>query len=521
MRRAACAALRRVVCSALGVLFGLALGTAPGAAPARAQAPRPAALPGVPPRPAPARDSLAALTFDAFARQVAVAHPLARQAALARGQAREELRAARGAFDPTVRATVDRKTFLGTAYYNYAEAELKLPTPFGSDVKLGYERALGRYIAGDRRTGDPLDAAANPGIVKLGFSVPLGQRILTDERRNALAQARALQGVAEADQAAALNKLLLDAAKAYAAWYEADRRRSVAREGVALAEFRLRAVRARVARGEAAPIDTVEAGLEVQRRTVQRYEAEQAYYGAALDVANYLWDARGDPLDLAPGTVPSLRGLEAEPVDSARLPAWLARAARRHPDVLKVAGRVAQAEAQRLFVAQQAIPFAELSVNAVTAQDNLGALTRSGRVGGLNRDNYVLGGTFQSPLLFRKERARSAIAEQRLDQQRVELARVRRGVALDVREAVFALATTHAVLELQRQAVRQARQLLAGEQRRFENGESQLLVVNLRERLVLDEELKLASLEAKYAASRAALAVALGEPGVLPRDAGG
>jgi outer membrane protein TolC len=85
-----------------------------------------------------------------------------------------------------------------------------------------------------------------------------------------------------------------------------------------------------------------------------------------------------------------------------------------------------------------------------------------------------------------------------------------------VRQAVFDLSTTYAVLELQRSAVAQARQLLRGEQRRFENGESQLLIVNLRERLVLDEALKLASLEAKYAANRAALAVALGEPGVLP-----
>jgi outer membrane protein TolC len=295
----------------------------------------------------------------------------------------------------------------------------------------------------------------------------------------------------------------------------------VAREGVALAEFRLRAVRARVARGEAAPIDTVEALLEVQRRQVQRYEAEQAYYGAAVDVANFLWapgetpsDAR--PLELAERTVPTLRGLEAEPVDSARLPRWLALAAERHPDVRKVAARVDQAEAQRLFVRQQAIPFAELSVNSVAAQDNFGALAQGGRLGGLNRDNYVVGGTFRSPLLFMKERARSAIADQRLGAQTLDLARARRGVELDVRQAVFDLSTVHAVLVLQRGAVRQARQLLAGEQRRFENGESQLLVVNLRERLVLDEELKLASLEAKYAGTRAALAVALGAPGVLP-----
>jgi outer membrane protein TolC len=514
--------LRALAVAALGALV---------AAPAAAQRPAPpagppAAEPAPARRPAPAAraDSAAALTFAEFYRQVLAAHPVARQAALARTQAREELRVARGAFDPSLTAAVDRKTFAGTLYYNYAEAELKIPTPVGSDVKIGYERALGRYISGDRRTGDPLNAAVNPGIFKVGFSVPVGQRLITDERRNALVQARALQTAAEADQNAAVNKLLLDAAKTYARWYEGDRRRGVAREGVALAEFRLRAVRARVARGEAAPIDTVEALLEVQRRQVQRYEAEQAYYGAAVDVANFLWapgetpsDAR--PLELAERTVPTLRGLEAEPVDSARLPRWLALAAERHPDVRKVAARVDQAEAQRLFVMQQAIPFAELSLNSVAAQSAFGATPPAGTQYGFNRENVVVGGTLRTPLLFMKERGRFAIADQRLDQQQLERARVRRAVELDVRQSVFDLSTTFAVLELQRMAVQQARQLLVGETRRFEAGESQLLTVNLRERLLLEEELKLASLEAKYASARASLAVSIGEPAVL--SAGG
>jgi len=62
---------------------------------------------------------------------------------------------------------------------------------------------------------------------------------------------------------------------------------------------------------------------------------------------------------------------------------------------------------------------------------------------------------------------------------------LRRAVELDVRQSVFDLSTTFAVLELQRMAVQQARQLLVGETRRFEAGESQLLTVNLRERLLL------------------------------------
>lgn len=219
-----------------------------------------------------------------------------------------------------------------------------------------------------------------------------------------------------------------------------------------------------MARGEAAPIDTVKAQLEVQRRTVQRYEAEQAYYGRRSTWAT----------------------------TSGR------RAARRHLDVRKVVGRVDQAEAQRLCSSRSRRSRSRSCRSAWWWRLTSSACA-SMTLGGIDRDNDVLGSTVKSPLRFMKARARRAIADQRLDQQRLELARVRRGVELNVREAVFALSVTHAVLELPRQAVRQSRQLLAGEQRRFENGESQLLVVNLRE--------------------RAALAVALGESAVVPEDA--
>ena len=70
---------------------------------------------------------------------------------------------------------------------------------------IGVPREL---FAGEKRVATVPDVVEK--LIKLGFSVPLGQRLLTDERRVALAQARALQTVAEADQAAALNKLLLD-----------------------------------------------------------------------------------------------------------------------------------------------------------------------------------------------------------------------------------------------------------------------------------------------------------------------
>ena len=464
--------------------------------------------PAAPPPPAAGRpDSARAFGFEEFARQVRAHHPVARQARLSAQQAGEEVRVARGAFDPTVSAGWDRKKFGGTEYYDYMSAALKVPTPLGADLKVGYERAAGRYISPDRRTPER-------GLLTAGLSIPLGQRLLTDERRNALAVARALRGVADADRAAAVNKLLLGAAKDYGRWYEASRRVVVSEEGVALAEFRLRAVRARVVNGDAAAIDTVEALVELQRRQVQAAEAAQSAFATTLAVTAYLWDPRGAPADLPAGAEP-VASLGAAGVDEgpAAVAALVARAERQHPDVRKVDGRVEQAVQQRRFALQQVIPFAEAELSSIG--DRQGQSLDSPLAAD---DDYKAGFTARTPLLFMKERGRLNAASLRLESQEVELARVRREIGYAVRVAVNDLATTGRLLGIQRATVAQARLLRDGEQRKFENGESTLFLVNARERLVLDEQLKLAALEAKALSARAELAVSVGDAGELVGD---
>lgn len=449
-------------------------------------------------------DSACTLTFERYYGEVAANHPVVRQARLLAEQARAELLAARGAWDPTVSASLASKTFGGREYYDYAEAALRIPTPIGADIKVGYERNVGTYASDDIRT-------SRGGLVTAGLSIPLGQRLVTDERRAALRQARALRDVADADRRAIVNKLLLAAAKDYARWYEAWRRRQVAQEGIALAAFRLVAVRGRVASGEAPAVDTVEARLEVQRREVTLIEAEAAWFAATLAVGANLWDERGLPVPLPDDARPALDGLQPEPVDSARVPAWLAQALRAHPDLLKNAGKIRAQEAQRLFAAQKLLPFAELQLAGLADRDDTGALASP------SSEDVKTGLEVKTPLLFMRERGTLGAYSARLEAERVERDRLRREVEVTVRVAANDLLTLDRLLALQRDATAQARALRDAEQRRFDAGESSLLVVNLRERLVLDEALKLASLEAKYAGARAELAAALGEPGVLPR----
>jgi outer membrane protein TolC len=460
----------------------------------------------VPAQPAPGKlDTLGTpFPFPAFVDGILARHPVATQARLVADQARAELRTAWGAFDPTVTASWDQKRFGGTEYYNYFDAALKIPLPIGADVTIAFDRTMGRYFNPDRRT-------ASNGTFEAGISIPLGQRILTDERRNALQQARAARDAGDADRTAIVNKLLFSAAKDYGVWYESWRRRVIAQEGESLAEFRLQAVRRRVANGESAPIDTIEALLELQRREVTRFEAEAGFYIASLDVTSYLWDEAGRPAALPADAKPVLLGIERVGIDSTRLEQLLDLAARRNPDLLKVQARIKQAEAQRLFSTQALLPLAEAKLVGLGTNDSDDSFFDGERLD----NNSKAGLSIKSPLLFLKETGRFAASGQRLEFQRLERDRLRREVEFDARAAIFDLFNLERLRQRQVANVRNATLLRDAEQVRYENGESTLLILNIRERLVLDEAIKLAAVEAKVAGARAALAVATGDRTLL------
>jgi outer membrane protein TolC len=230
------------------------------------------------------------LRLDDYLRQVRSRHPVARQAQLSVDAADAELRGARGAFEPSLSAAWDSKTFGGKSYYDELGVKLSVPTAYGVDLKFGYDRATGANL-------NPESALPKNGLWSAGVSIPIGQRMLTDERRTAVDLARAGRESADGERTALLNKLTLTAAKDWAAWYETERRAAIGREGVALAEFRLSAVRSRVRNGDAAGIDTVEALLEVERRSVTRLEADAAAYSARLAAGAHLWDDAGRPTD--------------------------------------------------------------------------------------------------------------------------------------------------------------------------------------------------------------------------------
>jgi outer membrane protein TolC len=441
------------------------------------------------------------LGFAEYYRAVRQFHPVTRQAQLGVDAASADVRGALGAFEPVLSASWDNKTFGGKRYWDEYAYKLIVPTPVGADIKLGYERAAGSNL-------NPEMVTPTGGLFSAGLSIPFGQRMLTDERRNALSLARAVRDLAEAERTAVLNKLLLTAAKDWASWFEAERRAQIATEGVALAEFRLGAVRNRVRNGDASAIDTVEAALEVERRTVSRLESDATAFTARLAAGAHLWNARGEPVELASNVRPVADSARWGATEVITLERALALAERAHPELAKLAAKLRQSAAQRTLAVQGVLPLVSLDVAAI-AGGSASALE-------VSSDNAKAGLTAKvSPLLI-KDRAKLSAATAKLERDRVEYERVRREVSIAVRDALNALAAVEEQLVRQARIVTQASRLRDGEQQRYDGGESSLLVVNLRERALLDEQLKLAALQAKRASARAALAVAVGDPGAIP-----
>ena len=436
---------------------------------------------------------------------VTLRHPVARQAALLPERALQEVRFARGVFDPAATSKYYGKALGGKEYFHDWDTQLRVPLWFGADVKAGFERGVGRYI-------NPESYTAPTGLSYVGISVPLAQGLLVDERRAAVRQAQALQGLAEAERRGALNKLVLQAAKDYWDWCLYYERRELFRQNVALADVRFRAVRERVRQGDLAAIDSIEALTELQNRQASLVQAQVQWRNATLQLSNYLWDEQNQPLDL-PATVrpqPLPGPTNWQPLAPDSLAALSDRAQRIHPDLQKNRAKLRQLGLEGRVLTNKLLPKLTIDYNLLQAGQPFSPESGGRLNSSYLQNNYKLGASFSYPLLLRQERSKLQI--NRLKQRETELALQQdtREVQTTVRTVASDWEGLREQLGLQEQVGQNAERLRQGEQIRFENGESSVFLLNSREASLVSARVKLAELQAKYAQTQAVLRWAAG-----------
>lgn len=429
-------------------------------------------------------------------------HPIVKQTNLLTEMAQQEVRLARGAFDPKLETRLNMKEFDDKNYYNKWNASFTVPTWFPIDPKIGIERNTGTYLNSE----NTLPSSDNYQQLFTGVSLPIGRGLFTDERRTAMQQAKLFGKMAEAEQIKLINKILLEAAKDYWQWYFSFYNYRLLDRNAVIAEEIFSRVKLNAQFGESSVIDTVQAQIILQQRLVERQEAFLEFINSGIKISNYLWDQEGSPLQLSNNVAPVLAQNDGEILSASTLEELSLQAKENHPDLLKLNVKLSQLEVDRKLAAEYLKPKLDLNYNflnqPITPQGEFNSITF------LN--NYKFGLDFSMPILIRKERAKLAQTKIKIQGTEYERLQTEREILNQINSTYNQLVNTNQILSQQSSVAENYERLLQAELLNLENGESDLFKINIQQEKLIQSQSKLLKLMAEYEKMKATLFWAAG-----------
>jgi outer membrane protein TolC len=444
-----------------------------------------------------AADTAKVLSQEAFVNIVRAYHPVVLQSGLQVQRAGAEVMKARGAFDPTAGADLDRKTFDGKQYYSYFRSELAIPTWYGIDLKGGIEEVIGDRVSEESTLGKTAYAGVKVSTNSLLF----------DKRRAMLRQAQTMSDLSEAERRLAVNDLMLDAIYAYWSWVKEYQVYNVIRNTVRINEERLGFVRTEFFQGARPAIDTTEALAQLQSFYLQLNASRLAFANAGIELSNYLWLEDGAPAgwseEIVPDSLSVMRGSEEADVPS--LIALLDKTPL-HPKVQSIGFKLDFLEIDKRLKSQYLIPKLSVSGNVLSKGYNV----PTDFTATFLERNHKVGVDFSVPIFMREARGNYRSAVYKLQEAGLEKSRTELTVENKIRSyynEVMALKQQNAIMK---QAYNNYQKLYNGEQMRFEIGESSLFLLNTRENKLLETNQKLIELRIKWQQAYASLLWAAG-----------
>lgn len=441
-------------------------------------------------------DTARPFTIENFYELVIRHHPVVKQASLLSEVAKQEIRLARGNFDPRLEGEFLLKHYNNTTYYRLFDGALKFPTRSPVQPVVGLERNTGERVNPENYIPPEYDYRQ----MYAGITVPLGRGLFTDERRTALRQAELFGEMMEAEQVTLINKLLLDAANDYWQWYFTYYNYRLAASNARIANEIFNRVKLNFEGGEIAPVDTVQARITLLERQVDRQEAFAEFTNSTLTLSTYLWDSLMHPATLAHHHAPAA-GIEMIILSESTLQELVTQATTSHPDLRKLGVRLEQLEFDRRFAAEFMKPKLDVTYYMLNQP-----LTPEGLNGAFSfDDNYRLGIDLSFPLFLRKERAKIAQTRLKISNTIYDRNLATREIINDINTAHTRLLNNGIILQQQREMVENYERLLAAELINLENGESDLFRINVQQEKLFDAQSKLIKVMADYEKQKALL----------------
>lgn len=407
------------------------------------------------------------LALEEVLRSVDRTFPLIAAAALEQEEAQALLLSSAGAFDPSLRASGTYEPLSGYPK-QYFTAQLEQPTTlWGTTFFAGYRYGNGKIPIYDGRL-----ETNELGEIRGGARVPLWRDGPIDRRRASIRQGEL--GITLAKLSADQQRLEARrvASIRYWDWVAAGRRLEILRSWLGLAVVRDAALAVRAESGDIPEIDRTENQRTILQRQTAVVGAERDLAQAGLEVSLFFRGPDGGaltpPLRRLPRALP-----EAVAVDIPNIHAEEELAVARRPDVKRFDLIRDRSRIEADLARNQQKPAIDLTLYGAR-QFGPGDPARSEPVAGVSvvvdipiRNRVQIG---------REQGAEATIAK---TEQQKRFARDR--IVADVRAALVTIDASRQRASMAQKEVEVATLLAQGELRRFELGEGNLLLVNLRE----------------------------------------
>jgi outer membrane protein TolC len=447
-------------------------------------------------------DTVKAFSLESMYASMLEFHPIVKQTRLLNEVARQEIRMARGAFDPKIQTQWSVKEFDKKEYYNKFNTTFSIPTWFPLDPKIGYESNSGQFIDPE----NSIAGSSDNSQLTTGISLPLGRGLFTDDRRAALKQAKLFTQMAAAEQIKLINKILLDAAKDYWQWYFSYYNYRLLSKNAIIAEEIFRRVKLDASFGEASAIDTVQAKITLQQRLVEKQESFLEFLNTGIKISNYLWDNAGYPVQLSVEVAPVLVQTDGQLLSIQTLEELTFQAKQNHPELVKLRVKLDQLEVDRKLAAEYLKPRLDLNYNFINQP-----LRPNGDFQALKfKNDYKFGLDFSMPILIRKERAKLAQTKIKIQSTQYEQTQAEREIINQVNSVYNQIVNTSKILVQQTDVAENYNRLLKAELFNLENGESDLFKINVQQEKLIQAQSKLLKLKAEYEKMKATIYWAAG-----------
>ncbi len=432
-----------------------------------------------------AQDTLTTLNAEQVLQAVKKYHPIAQQANIGVKKAEADVTIARGAFNPIIANYMAQKTLNGTNYYNYVMPQIKLPTWYGVELNAGVANM----------SGDRLNQDETPGKTSfVGVSIPLAKNLVLDKRRAFLQQAKLYNTLAQAEQRALINDVLMGSMEAYWNWVKTYQTYTIVKANVQVNLTRLALVKKGVENGERPAIDTVEALTQLQNFEFQQNQQWLAFQNAGLQLSAYLWGANNQPYYLPETIVPqagwenetNIRSFNLALVD------LLATSNQNNPNLVAYQYKIVALTINKKLKFQELLPKLDLNYNWLD-KSYIPQLNTN-----LGNDNYQVGLKFEMPLFLGYGRGEYRQAGLKLQETKLDLSIKQQQTEIKIKQYHNEFITLQKQIELQRNNYNNYQIMLKAEESKFSNGESSMFLINSRETKALEALEKLIDLKTKY-----------------------